>query len=309
MGYAVAGNSPLAQEFRQQAFADAFVVFKDIPLPNSISESESRTRLLRELCRIHRLGWINSKQLDGNGTLKPCNAQQCGGYTLEAELGVPKNSKVDPDFLGWEVKQHSVSEFDRNPNSKAITLLTPEPNEGYYSNHGVEAFVRKFGYPDKSGKPDRFNFGGRHFVEKICIATNLEVRLLGFDSLTGRITNANGSVALVSNSGEIAAAWGFQKILEHWSRKHNKAVYVPSKLRKISGRQYSYGDRVRLAVGTNPFHLLTAIASKYVYYDPGIKLECASTNPKVKSRSQFRIASKNLSCLYDTMDTVDVCNA
>jgi hypothetical protein len=55
------------------------------------------------LRRIHGLGWIDSKQLDSDGQLKPCKASQCRGFTLEAEFGIPKNSSAEPDFLGWEV--------------------------------------------------------------------------------------------------------------------------------------------------------------------------------------------------------------
>lgn len=32
---------------------------------------------------------------------------------LEAELGIAKNSSSDPDFLGWEIKQYNVANFDR----------------------------------------------------------------------------------------------------------------------------------------------------------------------------------------------------
>ena len=51
---------------------------------------DSRWQLLAELERIHRLGWITSKQLGGGGRLSPCEAPQCGGLTLEAELGITK---------------------------------------------------------------------------------------------------------------------------------------------------------------------------------------------------------------------------
>jgi hypothetical protein len=62
--------------------------------------------------RINRLGWIDSKQLGGDGTPGPRNAPKCGGFTIEAELGIPKNSRIEPDFMGWEVKQHNVPNFN-----------------------------------------------------------------------------------------------------------------------------------------------------------------------------------------------------
>jgi hypothetical protein len=107
--------------------------------------------------------------------------------------------------------------------------MTPEPSGGFYKEHDVEAFIRKFGYADKQGREDRMNFGGRHFVGRQCAPTKLTMQLTGFDAAAGKIVDANGEIALVSDTGEIAASWSFKKILEHWSRKHTKAVYVPSK--------------------------------------------------------------------------------
>lgn len=150
---------------------------------------------------------------------------------MEAELGIPKNSSAEPDFLGWEVKQFAVEDFDRIESSKAITMMTPEPDGGFYRDAEVEAFIRKFGYADKNDKPDRMNFGGRHVVGVRCPPTGLTMQLAGSDIATGKITDANGAIALLSDAGEVAASWSFKKILEHWSHKHSKAVYVPSKRR------------------------------------------------------------------------------
>src|ERR1035438_7563967 len=95
--------------------------------------------------------------------------------------------------------------------------------------------------------------------------------LVGFNAGTGKITDANGAITLVSDVGEVAATWAFGKILEHWSHKHTKAVYVPSQCRTDPGRQYAYGHKVRLAERTDSLRLLAAMADGGVYYDPGIK--------------------------------------
>lgn len=161
LGFVVAGGSPIAGEFRSLGQLPLVGVFAELPLSASAAAADSRSRLMAELHRIHQLHWIDSKQLGSNGELMPCNAPQCGGFTLEAELGIPKNSDTEPDFLGWEVKQHAVSNFTRIEVG-TITLMTPEPTGGFYREKGVEAFVRKFGYADKLGRADRLNFGGVH---------------------------------------------------------------------------------------------------------------------------------------------------
>jgi len=124
---------------------------------------------------------------------------------LEAELGIAKNSSGEPDFLGWEVKQFAVEDFERIESAKPITMMTPEPEcwrtatSGFYKDADVAAFIRKFGYADKNDKPDRLNFGGRHVVGQRCPPTGLTMQLVGFGAATGKITDANGEIALVSD--------------------------------------------------------------------------------------------------------------
>jgi hypothetical protein len=170
----------------------------------------------------------------------------------------------------------------------------------------VEAFIRKYGYPDKNDKPDRLNVGGIHRVGTRQPSTSLMMQLVGYDAVKRKVSDANGAVALVDEAGEVAAAWAFSGLLAHWSRKHTRAVYVPSMRRTEPTWQYAFGSQVRLAQGTDSLRLLAALASGAVYYDPGIKLEHVSTRPQVKRRSQFRIASKNIAALYETVETVAV---
>jgi hypothetical protein len=304
LGYVCSALSEVGLEFSAKPSHVSAGVFSEVRLPDAATASDAKSQLLAELRRINRLGWITSKQLDSSGSTKPCNAPQCGGFTLEAELRIAKNSTAEPDFLGWEVKQHSVGNFAR-VEAGVITLMTPEPNGGFYRSNGVEAFVRKFGYPDRRDVADRWNFGGVHRVGLRHPLTNLTMRVSGFDSAKGRITDPRGDISLISDAGEVAASWGFTGLLEHWSRKHAKAVYVPSQCRKEPVRQYHYGDMVRLAEGTDSLRLLKALIAGAVYYDPGIKLENASSaNPTSKRRSQFRVASRDITALYEAVELV-----
>jgi hypothetical protein len=305
LGFVASPQSQVAREFRANFLQASIGVFAELSLPRILDSNESLRILMNELRRINQKGWIDSKQLDSNGTLRPCNAPQCGGFTLEAELGVPKNSKSEPDFHGWEVKQHNVNTFDR-VEIGVITLMTPEPNGGYYNEEGPEAFVRRFGYADRAGRPDRLNFGGVHEVDVRHPSTHLTMALSGYDAMRQRIIDADGSVDLVCDEGVVAASWKFTGLMEHWTRKHAKAVYVPSQVRKEPRRQYQYGYQVRLAVGTDFLRFLKAMAVGDVYYDPGIKLENASTSPRVKRRSQFRIASRNIPSLYEKVELVSL---
>ena len=306
IGFVVAAGSQEASEFDREREASAVGVFLRLVLPGGLGEATARSKLLAALKRISGSGWIESKQLDQHGILGPCNAPQCGGFTLEAELGIAKNSMAEPDYLGWEIKQHAVRDFDRPASGAAITLMTPEPTGGFYKDKGPEAFVRKFGYLDKAGRVDRMNFGGVHKVGVRHKSTGLTLQVHGYDAVTEVIVDPNGSIALLDDRGRIAASWGFAGLLAHWARKHSKAVYVPSKIRKEPSRQYSYGPKVRLAEGTDSLLLLKTFACGSVFYDPGIKVENISGAPKVKRRNQFRIASRNIPELYEHVVQVDV---
>jgi len=302
LGYVAAPDSEIATDFNNIKQISEHGVFKVIDLPNAVN---NREKLLAELYRIHELGWITSKRLDGNGNILPCISSNCGGYTLEAELGITPNGYSEPDYLGWEVKQFGVTNFSRI-NSAVITLMTPEPTSGIYKTEGTEAFLNKYGYFDKTGREDRINFGGIHKAGVRHSSTNLEMRLIGFDILSGKIRNTNGCIALVDTHNNEAASWSFASMLLHWNRKHNQACYVPSLSDTTQDRKYKYGNNIILGTGTDFQLFLKQLALGNIYYDPGIKMENVSTKPKIKKRSQFRIKSQHLSNLYYGSETVSI---
>ena len=304
-GYAASRDDELTVEYGSKKNLRSHGVFTDLPLPGEASDT--RNALLRELQRVTNLSWINSKRLTGDGRVIEYKAPNGGGYTLEAELGITPNGFSEPDYLGWEVKQHRVSRFDRF-NIGVITLMTPEPTGGLYQSSGADVFVRTYGYPDKSGKPDRLNFGGQHLFGSRQILTGLELKLDGYDNTSGKITAGTGALVLYDAQGNEAASWSFAGLMKHWNRKHNKAVYVPS-MNRLHGEniQYCYGNVVCLGEDTEFLSFLRQVALGRIYYDPGIKIEHASSpKPIIKKRSQFRIRTKDLRTLYRSFDAVDV---
>lgn len=300
LGFVSSPESLIAREFSQIETPKESGVFKIIELTRFI---DTKKQLLSELFRIHNLDWINSKRLGADSSILPCNSPNCGGYTLEAELGITPNGYSEPDFLGWEVKQFGVNNFERL-NSSIITLMTPEPNHGFYVEYGTEAFIRKYGYEDLVGRADRMNFGGIHKSGEIHPRTNLKLELIGFDLVENKIRNTNGRIALIDGKNNEAASWSFASMLLHWNRKHNQACYVPSLSDTTAGRKYKFGDKVILGNGTDFQLFLSQMAKGNIYYDPGIKMENVSIKPKIKKRSQFRIKSQFLHELYKSSELV-----
>jgi len=303
LGFAASHNSALAREIAALNLQADTGVFSQIPLED---HADDRKILIAQLARIAALEWIDSKRLNTRGETVECNAPNCGGYTLEAELGIRPNGISDPDFHGWEIKQHAVANLLRPASGGPITLMTPEPTGGLYVDAGIKEFIRRYGYPDRT-IIDRRNFGGIHNALRICTATNLALTLQGYDPVTRKITDFSGGISLVDPEGTAAAVWHYKDLLHHWTRKHAKAAYIPSIVRREPRNQYQYSSHVRIAEVTEFRLFLNAVASGDVYYDPGIKIvNVSSAKPEVKKRSQFRIRSASIPLLYTNVTEIDV---
>lgn len=314
IGYVVQPDSEITREFYTIENLNSVGVFKEITIEDGSIELNSKEKLLTELKRIHLLKWIDSKRLDSNRNILPCVSTNCGGYTLEAELGITPNGYSEPDFLGWEIKQFAVKDFTKY-NSAVVTLMTPEPTNGFYVEAGIEAFIKKYGYNDKLGREARMNFGGIHKYGLQHDTTNLKMIIVGFDSNSGKITNTDGFIGLIDNNENIAAAWSFVSLIKHWNTKHSNACYVPSMNRKdeklytFSKQQYYFGNNIILGSTTDFSFFLNQVNNGNIYYDPGIKLEFAIEGKRlqnIKRRSQFRIKSGNLNSLYKHNEIIDL---
>ena len=306
--YLVTPESSLSHELADTDYVEITQVFRELDLAHQFVGKSTRGALISKLQDIHNQGWIHGQKMNKNGITAPYKATNGGGYTLEALLGIPPNGIAEPDYLGWEVKQFGVKDFPTK-SAGPTTLMTPEPDGGFYKDQGINDFIRKYGYPDRNGVPDRLNFGGIYKADNRTTITGLTLTLIGFDNAKARIVNASGAIALVDDTHNIAASWSFAKMMGHWKRKHAQAVYVPC-LRQNSiggGYEYHYGKDIELGVGTDFEMLLSSMSLGDAYYDPGIKLENASTpNAKSKRRSQFRVKHKNLDTLYRKFEFVDI---
>lgn len=299
--YAAAADakSNLARSLAQEEVVGNVGALKEL----RFERQQTRSVLLRTLAEIAARGWIESKRLDRNGQILPCDAPNCGGLTLEAEMGIRPNSVSGPDFLGWEIKQHGVTRLEK-PESGVLTLMTPEPDGGDYKTMGVAGFIQKYGYEDRAGRKDRFNFGGIYKSGRPVSLTGLRLEILGFDTKKKKM-DATGSVVLVNARDRVAASWSFATLLTIWTRKHAQAAFVPSMVRSGLTPEYRYGGFVHLGVGTDFGRFLTSMSEGCVYYDPGIKLETIDGKLKVKRRSQFRVNFRNLHALYASFAMVE----
>lgn len=278
-------NSPVANSLKKDGFLDEdkHELFVALPM---VFHTNTKEILLAKLSGIIRSGWRQSCKLDTKGGIKVYKARNGGGYTLEALLGVIPNGVSEPDILGWEIKAFSR---DR------ITLMTPEPDKGFYGEYGVKEFVRKYGH---DAGDDTLYFTGSYKVNTKY--DKLELKISGFNSSKRIISNPGGGIYLQTATGDIAAMWSFEKLLEKWGRKHAQAAYIKYLISSEPGiPEYYYQSPVWMGEGTDFILFLSALEEGNIIYDPASKIMNAnSSKSKVKARSQFRIPFKKVNALY-----------
>ncbi|WP_250437764.1 MvaI/BcnI family restriction endonuclease [Caballeronia sp. ATUFL_F2_KS9A] len=255
--------------------------------------TDAREELIRRLSEIHRTSPHLSMRLDRYGNRVTYTAPNGGGYTLEALLDIVPNGRSAPDFMGWELKAYSGSR---------ITLMTPEPNAGFYGQHGVEAFLRKYG---RRLPGDTIYFTGSHKVGVRSQTSGHTLVIEGFDASSAKLKDVGGGIRLLDSAGDIAAEWTFSGLVEHWGRKHAAVAYVPYAKTAETPPHYYYRTPVLLGEGTEFALFLQAMVDGAVIYDPAPKLVAASGPlSRTKARSQFRISTKNLASLYRKFEAV-----
>ncbi|OAG75590.1 hypothetical protein Amal_03235 [Acetobacter malorum] len=298
LGFVVSPDSALAQEFMAHSW-EKTGVFSAIPFVEITTEKSTKDILLERLKAIYLQNWIRSQKLGADGVKMPYSARNGGGYTLEAELGITPNGYSEPDFMGWEVKQYGVADFEKFSAKSPVTLMTPEPTGGLYKEKGVENFLRAYGYADQSGKANRINFGGIYTCQRpFHNMTGLRMVLDGYDGENSKIIDMQGGIVLLDQKDTVAASWSFSGIMAHWNRKHAQAAYIPSLFRNPPP-EYAYGARILLCEETDFLLFLKALSAGIVYYDPAVKMEQADTvRPVIKRRSQFRVKHPQVTELY-----------
>jgi hypothetical protein len=295
--YLAAAGSAIALEIRINLPLPALIqsdVLREIP---SAAKLSAKDILLAHLREFHGDGkrWHASMKLNGAGMRQAYRAKNGGGYTLEALFGIIPNGRSAPDFMGWEIKAYS---------GQRITLMTPEPDGGFYGEHGVEAFLRTYG---RKIPGDVIYFTGSHKANIVSPTSGHTLVVAGFDLTTGKVTDVSGGIRLIDSRGALSAEWAFSGLVEQWGRKHAAAAYVFYTKSKDVPPEYRYNSPVLLGEGTDFQLFLGALASGNVIYDPASKLENASgPKSRTKARSQFRMSMKELHRLYLKLAPVEL---
>ena len=286
-GFLAVKNSSLAKTILNNLFQENKGTIQEFPL-KGISGTD-KAELIKKLHEIINAGWHESVRLDVNGNKKSYQALNGGGYTLEALFGIIPNGIAEPDFKGWELKAFS---------GQKITLMTPEPDQGFYHEKGAKEFVLKYGHDS----PNAFKyFTGTHKVDIFNTTSNMTLTIKGFDFKKGSINDMSGGLYLIDKNDNATAIWSFNGLITHWSKKHSRACYVNYDSENKNGKNgYIYHSPVYLGENTDLSLFLKTMQTGLIVFDPATKvLQNSNGNMTIKARSQFRIYFKDLKNIYN----------
>lgn len=274
------------QAGQSELFTSVFYEYRE-----GVKSVSTRDKLVQRLAEIHHMGFIESSRLDSNGNCIPYVAQNSAGLTLESFFGITPNGRSEPDFMDWELKAHS---------SGAVTLMTPEPDTGTYLDD-LSMFLDSYA---TSRTAEKVNFASIHRMNQLNAKSSLRMGLVGFDPRKLEITDPKGGMMLMDSAGNVAAGWSFQKLLNHWKRKHANTCFVSydKDVREIP--YFQYGPEIRLCRGAGIKNYLSALSESVIYYDPGINMKLINGKWKPKKRNQFRIKWKDVPSIYDETEDV-----
>lgn len=287
-GYVAPGNSSLANSILTELFdLSSGKTIQDFPLAGS--PDANKTALITRIKDIVQSDWHESIRMYPDGSKRPYSARNGGGYTLEALFDIIPNGNAEPDYKGWELKSFT---------KPRITLMTPEPDAGFYNEVGAKAFTLKYGHD--APKVIKY-FTGTHKADIRNATSNLTLTIQGYDKTRRVISNVEGGLYLIDDNSEPVAIWSFSSLITHWSRKHSHACYIKCEAATKAGKNgYIYHSPVYLGEKTDLSFFLESMQNGFIVYDPATKVVLnPNGNTSVKARSQFRINFNKLKNLYE----------
>ena len=199
------------------------------------------------------------------------------GLTLEALLGLPKNSSKSPDYFGVEIKTKRGNGLQ--------TLFSRTPSS-FLDNKDRRGLVTSHGYTDK--KKNR---------TALYTSFSSEGDSLGFSLAVSQ------SDLMVIRHGTPILRYDHQTIREALLSKHNETVYLTVITKKgEKEKEFCRFDKIVYCKFPSYKKFKSLVTSGKIYLD--FTLSISSTG-KVKDHGfLWRIYSENLTDLYETTEEV-----
>lgn len=219
-----------------------------------------------------------------------------------------KPSKAQTLYDGWDLSPFKVSKAKRTSN-KQLTLMTIEPDSGFYQRRSALAFMHQFGTKGSAKDSDKISFSHKYTVKGADSDFNLTLDLVGFDQEKGRITHPQGGVVLHDADKNIIISWSFSRLLEHWKQKCDKSLIIPYEEEKSSDGKLSYKvlGAIESLEGISFVKFLEALMKGDICYVPLHKLENAFTGkPKLKLQHRLMMKQASLPVLFAVNEKISI---
>ena len=297
----------LLDEFRGLPRFPGQELLLQLPLTSQSSATNLHS-LSNELADIAGI-WHPGVRLGGNPpALTPYQGPQGSGWTLEALLSIPMNSRSEPDKFGYEMKVLA--------HTGALSLITSEPDFGLRKELGLSDFLHRYGWPGKKDDGS-FRFNGEHNTLRPYPASGAQVEIDHWDAaINGPDGTGEPTVMVIhEDTGAVLAGWTLESLAAKWSKKHAGCIYVEYDRypeREGLASHYRYGPRAYCGLGTSVNNLLRALSSGLVFLDPGDRV---SKDGEEKHRMQWRTKSirgqrlpDRLPALYNDWQVIELCD-
>jgi len=164
-------------------------------------------------------------------------------------------------------------------------------------------FLLTYGTNIQTGRMD---FASRHDMGQPNPKSGLILRLEGYDPGSGEIMDSAGGLTLRDKENRLAAYWGFDKLVGHWKKKHDKTCFVSYQKHVGTPPSYHYGPLVTLCKGSTLNLFLGALYQSVIYYDPGVNMKLKDERWRAKKRNQFRVRWVDIDKLFSEITEVDL---
>lgn len=268
--------------------------------------SESLLDELKKIVKVWHKSQTLKKNIDGP---IPFRGNQGAGYTLEALLGIERNSSKNPDYLGIEVKSFSKE--------GKISLMTPTADLGDESKLSFRDFMKKYGREGK--KTDgSLRFTGSHKVGKKNNSTGLIMEVKGYDIEKDLFIGKDSDILVglfQSSKNRLVSGWSLKKLFDNWIKKHAEAFYVEYEKKEILPKnndhdyEYLFTGKIIYGMGTSINNYFKGICEGIVIYDPA---HAIYSDNSTKQRPQWRVSvssfirQQNIKTFYDKVRYFDL---
>jgi len=260
-------------------------------------ETYTKELLIEKLREMRSMGWIkNARQGNAGGV----------GNTLEDLLGIKENNLPIPNAAEWELK------CQRLGSSSLTTLFHMEPSPRALK-FVPEIFLLKYGWPHQlagskyhaAEKSFRQTIHGKSRSDRgfmVIVDYNSRKVLISFDAKAVSDKHEEWLLTVKEQAGlgelDPQPYWGFDDLFHKAGTKLFNCFYIQAQVKRESGSEYFYYDRISMLQKFSLKKFLIAIEN-------GVGCVDFDARTGHNHGTKFRLRQDRLPDLYDEVTVIE----